>query len=189
MNKTQSLDGIIGPHHAHGMPGARRLKAEAAQSVCRAYKHVIARELDDMKEPELDDMNEVDPEIVDAQNNHGQDKPWYQRDSDAKNLLEEVILLMAAHKVTPDQVKYVNHSCGSMPWSDFVEVAGRVTFYESCYSVYDLDDLFAVVGPDWWIGVIHSGDGECLGLRRLPALIPYYVAPKPEFFNWPEHCR
>jgi hypothetical protein len=64
MNKTQSLDGICGPQHAKHMSGhgvSRFLKAEASHSVRQAYKHVIAQEL-----------NEVDPEVLDFENNHGQ---------------------------------------------------------------------------------------------------------------------
>lgn len=76
MNRTQSFDGILSHGHAEHVshhPGINRsLKAEAAQSIRRVYKRIIAQELDDMCDQELDDMDEVDPEIVDFENNHGQ---------------------------------------------------------------------------------------------------------------------
>src|ERR1017187_1460625 len=44
MNKSQSIDGIIGPHYANDLPRSVALKAEAAQSVRRAYKNASSAE-------------------------------------------------------------------------------------------------------------------------------------------------
>src|ERR1022692_4687321 len=114
MNKTQSIDGVLPPHHAkHASrtPGVNReRKAAVSHSVSQAYKHIVVQE--------LVNMDEIDVHLDQVLN----EKAWYRSRGEAKNLLAEVTTLMANNKVTPDQVQFVNHSCGSVPWSDFVTV-------------------------------------------------------------------
>jgi hypothetical protein len=54
MNKTQSIDGVLPPHHAkHASrtPGVNReRKAAVSHSVRQAYKHVVVQELVNMDE-------------------------------------------------------------------------------------------------------------------------------------------
>src|ERR1017187_9945801 len=103
MNKSQSIDGIIGPHHANGLPRSVALKAEAAQSVRRVYKNIIAQELNNMEEQDLDDMTkdcppepeEVDLEVLDFENNHGQ----HGDGAKLRHLVADVQKIMADAKV------------------------------------------------------------------------------------------
>lgn len=156
-------------HMSHTAGINRALKADAAQHVRRSFKREIASQMEDIEVPEVT----VDP------------KAWYKDHAEAENLLEAVTALMVHNNVCLEDVAFVNHSCGSISWVEFAAVAAGVTYYESNYSVYDLDDLFAVVGHGWWISVIHAHDEEYLGFRRIPAEIPYHVTPEPAHFNWP----
>jgi hypothetical protein len=190
MNKTQSLDGIIGPHHAKhaGCPGMSSvaLKAEAAQSVRRTYKHVIVQELADMEEQDLadtnkdcSDMDEVDPEILDARNNHGQ----HCYGAELRHLVADVQKLMADAKVLSSDVQFVNHSCGSITWEEFVASMSEFTYYQGTWNIEGLTDLFCVVGTDWWIKVIICNDSEGLYFYRAPRRLPYHITPTAECVN------
>ena len=149
------------------------LKAEAAQSVRRAYKHVIAQE--------LDNLEEVDPELIDARNNHGQDMHCY--DAELRYLVADVQKIMADAKVLSSDVQFVNHSCGSVSWEEFVTAMSEFTYYQGTWSIEGLTDLFCVMGTDWWIKLSTWNDSESLYFFRAPRRIPYHITPTAGCFN------
>jgi hypothetical protein len=187
MNKSQSIDGIIGPHHANGLPRSVALKAEAAQSVRRVYKNIIAQELNNMEEQDLDDMTkdcppepeEVDLEVLDFENNHGQ----HGDGAKLRHLVADVQKIMADAKVLSSDVQFVNHSCGSITWEEFVASMSEFTYYQGTWNIEGLTDLFCVVGTDWWIKVSTWGDYEGLYFYRSPRRLPYHITSNAECFN------
>jgi hypothetical protein len=194
MNKSQSIDGIIGPHHANGQHSSVALKAEAAQSVRRVYKNIIAQELE-----------EIDPEILDFENNHGQrtaeeagimtgrDRAFQRArvildenrcyGAELRHLVADVQKLMADAKVFSSDAQFVNHSCGSITWEEFVASMREFTYYQGTWNIEGLTDLFCVVGTDWWIKVSTWGDYEGLYFYRSPRRLPYHITSTAECFN------
>ena len=194
MNKSQSIDGIIGPHHANGMPRSVALKAEAPQSVRRVYKNIIAQELE-----------EIDPEILDFENNHGQrtaeeagimsgrDRAFQRArvildenrcyGTELRHLVADVQKIMADAGVFASDVQFVNHSCGSITWEEFVASMSEFTYYQGTWNIEGLTYLFCVVGTDWWIKVIICNDSEGLYFYRAPRRLPYHITPTAECFN------
>jgi hypothetical protein len=172
MNKTQSLDGIRRPqfakHMSHTAGVNSALKAEASHSVRQAYKHVIAQEL-----------NEVDPEVLDFENNHGQ----HGDGAELRHLVADVQKIMAANGVLSSDVQFVNHSCGSITWEEFVASISEFTYYQCTWFVEGLTNLFCVVGTNWWIGVNTFNDYEGLTFCRPPQRIPYHIIPDAECFK------
>ena len=168
MNKTQSIDGILGPHHANGRPRSVALKAEAAQAVRRVYKNIIAQELE-----------EIDPEVLDFENNHGQ----HGNGAKLRHLVADIQKIMDANGALSSDVQFVNHSCGFITWEEFVASMSEFTYYQCTWFVEGLTDLFCVVGKDWWIGVNTFNDFEGLTFCRPPQRIPYHITPNAGYFK------
>ena len=100
MNKPQSIDGIIGPRHAgpmsHRAGFNRALKAEAAQSVRRAFNQDIADQL----AADIDCTEPLSP-VCDCRVHSGYD--------DTVNLLADVQRLMPQNGTLPYAASDLDH--------------------------------------------------------------------------------
>jgi hypothetical protein len=139
----------------------------------RAVRHLTRR----LIEEQLD----LDEPVSSAPPPAGADLGDYPWDL-PRNLLREVRKLIAHYRLDVADVRYVNHPTGSMSWAEFESVAGSVTFFDSGYALKGLDPLFAVVGTDWYIGIVSSGDGSYLGCVKLPPQLQYHQQPRAEQF-------
>lgn len=67
------------------------------------------------------------------------------------NLLEETLEVLAAYKLTPDEVLWVGSSDGTyaLSWVEFTRVAN--VSYDSGYGAAEVASDLVVVGYDWWL--------------------------------------